>query len=180
MYNNGYGAVCEFDEDSRGRTVATPYYCRCYRSKMSSYCKKLTNRKVRRYKGEIHKGGNYRRVFDMWWELDQEVKMEVREFLESLGMDLKKPIAQDIYDGQGIILGEYERFLESQTSMAAAMSLAEVYANCNNAYDEMNNNRKIKLLKKSIKHCRNPLEKKGLEKQLNKAYKERKKQKHEK
>lgn len=26
--------------------------------------------KVRRYKGEIHKGGNYRRVFDMWWELD--------------------------------------------------------------------------------------------------------------
>lgn len=65
MYNNGYGAVCEFDEDSRGRTVATPYYCRCYRSKMSSYCKKLTNRKVRRYKGEIHKGGNYRRVFDM-------------------------------------------------------------------------------------------------------------------
>lgn len=41
-----------------------------YRSKMSSYCKKLTNRKVRRYKGEIHKGGNYRRVFDMWWELD--------------------------------------------------------------------------------------------------------------
>ena len=67
---NGYGAVCEFDEDSRGRTVATPYYCRCYRSKMSSYCKKLTNRKVRRYKGEIHKGGNYRRVFDMWWKLD--------------------------------------------------------------------------------------------------------------
>lgn len=106
--------------------------------------------------------------------------MEVREFLESLGMDLKKPIAQDIYDGQGIILGEYERFLESQTSMAAAMSLAEVYANCNNAYDEMNNDRKIKLLKKSIKHCRNPLEKKGLEKQLNKAYKERKKQKNEK
>lgn len=102
--------------------------------------------------------------------------MEVREFLESLGMDLKKPIAQDIYDGQGIILGEYERFLESQTSMAAAMSLAEVYANCNN----VNNDRKIKLLKKSIKHCRNPLEKKGLGKQLNKAYKERKKQKHEK
>lgn len=31
MYNNGYGAVCEFDEDSRGRTVATPYYCRCYK-----------------------------------------------------------------------------------------------------------------------------------------------------
>ena len=29
-----------------------------------------TARKVRRYKGEIHKGGNYRRVFDMWWKLD--------------------------------------------------------------------------------------------------------------
>lgn len=39
-------------------------------AKMSSYCKKLTNRKLRHYKGEIHKGGNYRRVFDMWWELD--------------------------------------------------------------------------------------------------------------
>jgi hypothetical protein len=36
---------------------------------MSSYCKKLTNRKVRRYKYEIHKGGNYRRIFDMWWTL---------------------------------------------------------------------------------------------------------------
>lgn len=106
--------------------------------------------------------------------------MEVREFLESLGMDLKKPIAQDIYDGQGIIPGEYERFLESQASMTAAMSLAEMYANCNDAYDEMDNDKKIKLLKKSIKYCRNPLEKKELEKQLNKAYKERKKQKHEK
>lgn len=31
--------------------------------------KKLTNRKVRRYKYEIHKGGNYRRIFDMWWTL---------------------------------------------------------------------------------------------------------------
>ena len=49
-----------------------------------------------------------------------------------------------------------------------------------NRKHQMNNDRKIKLLKKSIKHCRNPLEKKGLEKQLNKAYKERKKQKHEK
>lgn len=87
--------------------------------------------------------------------------MEVREFLESLGMDLKKPIAQDIYDGQGIILGEYERFLESQTSMAAAMSLAEVYANCNNAYDEMNNDRKIKLLKRALSIVEIHLKRKG-------------------
>lgn len=76
-------------------------------------------------------------------------------------MDLKKPIAQDIYDGQGIILGEYERFLESQTSMAAAMSLAEVYANCNNAYDEMNNDRKIKLLKRALSIVEIHLKRKG-------------------
>lgn len=31
-----------------------------------------------------------------------------------------------------------------------------------------------------IKHCKNPLEKRNLEKQLNGLYKERKKQKHEK
>lgn len=69
MYNNGYGAVREFDEESRGRTVVRPYYCKWYRSKMSSYCKKLTNRRIRRCKGEIHKGGNYRKIFDMWWTL---------------------------------------------------------------------------------------------------------------
>lgn len=33
----------------------------------------------------------------------------------------------------------------------------------------------ISKLKKQIKHCKNPLEKKALEKQLNKAYKKRKK-----
>lgn len=69
MYNNGYGAVREFDEDSRGRTVVRPYYCRRYRSKMSSHCKKLTNRRVRHYKDEIHKGGNYRKMFNMWGKL---------------------------------------------------------------------------------------------------------------
>lgn len=105
--------------------------------------------------------------------------MEVHEFLKSLGMDLKKPIAQDIYDGQGIIPSEYERFLESQASMTAAMSLAELYANCNSTYEELDADKKIRLLKKSIKHSRNPLEKKELEKKLNKAYKERKRQKHE-
>ena len=38
----------------------------------------------------------------------------------------------------------------------------------------------VSQLKKQIKHCKNPLEKRNLEKQLNGLYKERKKQKHEK
>lgn len=38
----------------------------------------------------------------------------------------------------------------------------------------------VSKLKKQIKHCKNPLEKRNLEKQLNGLYKERKKKKHEK
>lgn len=43
---------------------------RCYRGKRSKFLKKVSNKRVRVYKGEL-KGKNcdYRRVFNFWWEL---------------------------------------------------------------------------------------------------------------
>lgn len=51
----------------------TVYYRRAYRGNHknsgSFYLKRQSNRMVRRYKDEIHKGGSYRKVFDYWWGL---------------------------------------------------------------------------------------------------------------
>lgn len=52
-----------------------PYYKRCYRGNHNgnrySLYKKYANRRVRRYKGEIHNIGNqYRKIFDYWWTVD--------------------------------------------------------------------------------------------------------------
>ena len=45
------------------------YYKRYYRGKRSKYLKKLSNKKVRRYNGEISGKGGYKKLFDYWWEL---------------------------------------------------------------------------------------------------------------
>lgn len=46
-----------------------PYYKRLYRSN-SNYHKKMSNRKIRRYKGELPKKSNLcHRLYDFWWEL---------------------------------------------------------------------------------------------------------------
>lgn len=68
---NGCWAVQYLDDNDfyRRRTITKPYYRRMYRGKTSSYCKKRTNKIVRHYQGEIHRGCSYRRLFDMWWEL---------------------------------------------------------------------------------------------------------------
>lgn len=52
-----------------------PYYKRLYRDNHKGgrykYYKKHSNRQVRRYKGELHSKGNcYRKVYDLWWEVD--------------------------------------------------------------------------------------------------------------
>ena len=51
-----------------------PYYKRCYRATHKgsrySYYKKYANRRVRRHKYEILRGGLYKRYFDYWWEVD--------------------------------------------------------------------------------------------------------------
>lgn len=51
-----------------------PYYKRLYRGRgrhsNSNYHKKMSNRKIRRYKGELPKKGNLsHRLYDFWWEL---------------------------------------------------------------------------------------------------------------
>lgn len=47
----------------------TKYIRREYRGKMSRFLKKIGNRKIRRYEGDISSGCAYRRLFDFWWEL---------------------------------------------------------------------------------------------------------------
>lgn len=51
-----------------------PYYKRLYRGNHKhnryKYYKKYANRCVRRYKGELHSGGSYKKVFDYWWTVD--------------------------------------------------------------------------------------------------------------
>lgn len=39
-------------------------------SKNQGFWKKYSNKKVRRYKGFVRKGGSYRRLFDYAWEVD--------------------------------------------------------------------------------------------------------------
>lgn len=49
------------------------YYKRRYRSSgkrsSSNYHKKMSNRKIRRYKGEISNGWNCHKLYDYWWEM---------------------------------------------------------------------------------------------------------------
>ena len=50
--------------------ISKPYYKRLYRSKMSKYAKRLANRKVRHYKGELHNGYQHiHKVYDFWWQI---------------------------------------------------------------------------------------------------------------
>lgn len=50
-----------------------PYYKRIYRENHpggdSKYYKKYCNRHIRRYKGEIHKGGFYKKIAEFWWNI---------------------------------------------------------------------------------------------------------------
>ncbi|MCR2049748.1 hypothetical protein NSB25_21055 [Acetatifactor muris] len=51
-----------------------PYYKRLYRGRgrhsNSNYHKKMSNKKIRRYRGELSKKGNLsHRLYDFWWEL---------------------------------------------------------------------------------------------------------------
>ena len=50
---------------------AKPYYKRYYRGQRSKYLKKLSNRKIRRYDGEVHqKGWGCHKIYDFWWEYE--------------------------------------------------------------------------------------------------------------
>ena len=59
IWFNGYGYVQN----------TKPYYKRWYRGKRSKYFKQQSNRKIRRHKGELHKGNMAHKLYDFWWEL---------------------------------------------------------------------------------------------------------------
>lgn len=47
-----------------------PYYQRLYRGKRSKYLKRQSNKAIRRYKGELHKGYQHiHKIYDYWYEL---------------------------------------------------------------------------------------------------------------
>lgn len=45
-----------------------PYYKRVYRGQRSKYYKRLSNKKIRRYKGELKDGRYCNKLYDFWWE----------------------------------------------------------------------------------------------------------------
>ena len=49
--------------------LSKPYYRRLYRGKNSKYLKRQSNKQIRRYKGELHKGNFCHLLYDFWWEL---------------------------------------------------------------------------------------------------------------
>ena len=50
-------------------TLDKHYYKRCYIGSRTKYFKRYSNKKVRQYKGELHSGNSYRKVFDYWWNV---------------------------------------------------------------------------------------------------------------
>lgn len=46
-----------------------PYYKRQYRDKYSPYLKKISNRKIRYYTGDLSNGQHCHKLFDFWWEM---------------------------------------------------------------------------------------------------------------
>jgi len=69
-------ATCVFYKEEkwiRGQgyvTLPKPYYKKYYRRKISKYLKKLSHKKIRRYKGDLSNGWFCHKLFDYWWELD--------------------------------------------------------------------------------------------------------------
>lgn len=49
--------------------VEERYYKRLYRGQASKYLKRQSNKKVRRYQGDLSDGRMFHKVFDLWWKL---------------------------------------------------------------------------------------------------------------
>lgn len=45
------------------------YKKRCYYSERKFIAKRITNKKIRKYKGEIGNGNCYRKIYDYWWNV---------------------------------------------------------------------------------------------------------------
>lgn len=72
--SNGYSVPVIYKDEIyiRGKGYIKnqkPYYKRQYRSQSSRYYKKLANRKVRRFNGELSRGGYYKRIYDFYWNM---------------------------------------------------------------------------------------------------------------
>lgn len=124
--------------------------------------------------------------------------MEVHEFLESkLGADIKKKLTILIENGgifdliEEIVKDKMNEEIESELKESLGMKefvpqsltiehiskLRELahMAETNNNKNEVNIDKEIRLTKRNIRYCKNPLEKRNLEKRLNELYAERKK-----
>lgn len=56
---DGYGLV----------DLPKSYYKRVYRGRNSKYLKRQSNKAIRRYQGELHKGNMAHKLYDYWWKL---------------------------------------------------------------------------------------------------------------
>ncbi len=124
--------------------------------------------------------------------------MEVHEFLESkLGADIKKQLTILIENGgifdliEEIVKGKMNEEMESELKESLGMKefvpqsltiehisqLRELahMTETNNNKNEVDIDKEIRLTKRNIRYCKNPLEKRNLEKRLNELYAERKK-----
>lgn len=124
--------------------------------------------------------------------------MEVHEFLESkLGADIKKQLTILIENGgifdliEEIVKDKMNEEMESELKESLGMKefvpqsltiehisqLRELahMTETNNNKNEVDIDKEIRLTKRNIRYCKNPLEKRNLEKRLNELYAERKK-----
>lgn len=124
--------------------------------------------------------------------------MEVHEFLESkLGADIKKQLIILIENGgifdliEEIVKDKMNEEMESELKESLGMKefvpqsltiehisqLRELahMTETNNNKNEVDIDKEIRLTKRNIRYCKNPLEKRNLEKRLNELYAERKK-----
>lgn len=120
--------------------------------------------------------------------------MSVSEFLKTkAGLDLRKSIINAIETDRAFheIRRSIENkecdplheYMQSQNWKSFSSGCHDMLLTGNEGYyqkPKLSLDITVSQLKKQIKHCKNPLEKRNLEKQLNGLYKERKKQKHEK
>lgn len=123
--------------------------------------------------------------------------MEVHEFLESkLGADIKKQLIILIENGgifdliEEIVKDKMNEEMESELKESLGMKefvpqsltiehisqLRELahMTETNNNKNEVDIDKEIRLTKRNIRYCKNPLEKRNLEKRLNELYAERK------
>ncbi len=67
-----YGGAVLVDRETGGARKK-PFYRRYWRGSHNNrfrYWRRVSNRKVRRYKGDVHSGGFYRKISAYWWTVD--------------------------------------------------------------------------------------------------------------